>query len=453
MKEPAIRGHWSGRWAFVVATAGSAVGLGNIWKFPYMAGTNGGSAFVLVYLLCVIAIGLPLMMTEIMLGRRAQRNPVDGMAHLSAESHASRLWMGVGYLGIAAGILILSFYSVVAGWVLDYTVRAATNDFAAITATQAQAQFSAMIGNPQELLLWHTIFLFLTMLVVARGVTAGLERANKIMMPTLVTILLILLGYSLAVGEVSRSLAFMFRADFSKITPAAILSAMGHAFFTLSLGMGAVMVYGSYLQRHISIARATFYVVVADTAIALVAGITIFAIGFANQLEPAAGPGLIFQTLPIAFGHMPGGRVFATLFFVLVGFAAWTSSISLVEPAVAWLIERRKLSRARAALIIGGLIWVIGIAVLLSFNVWSEVKLLGFNIFDLLDKLTTNIMLPLGGLLMAIFAVWVMRAAHVKEELGLNERHYRYWRFATRFIAPAAIILVFLNLLGWLPGV
>jgi NSS family neurotransmitter:Na+ symporter len=287
--------------------------------------------------------------------------------------------------------------------------------------------------------------------VVGRGVTSGLERANRIMMPALIAILLILLGYSLAVGDVARSLDFMFRPDFSRITPAAVLSAMGHSFFTLSLGMGAVMVYGSYLKRHASIARASFYIVLMDTAIALVAGVTIFAIVFANGLEPAAGPGLIFQTLPIAFGQMPGGTLFASLFFVLVAFAAWTSSISLVEPAVSWLIENTRLTRPLAALLVGGLIWLIGIAVLLSFNAWGEIKLFGLSIFDQLDKLTTNILLPLGGLLMAVFAVWVMHAAHAQEELALNDRHYRRWLFVTRYVAPAAIILVFLNLAGWLP--
>lgn len=446
-----MRSHWSGRWAFILATAGSAVGLGNIWKFPYMTGTNGGSAFVLVYLLCVALIGLPLMMTEIMLGRRAQRNPVDGMARLAAEAGGSPWWKGVGYMGIAAGILILSFYSVVAGWVLDYGLRAASGDFVDMTASQATETFAAFLSNPFELLFWHSVFMLLTMLVVAHGVTSGLERATRIMMPGLILILLVLLGYSLAVGDMGRSLEFMFRPDFSSITPAAVLSAMGHSFFTLSLGMGAVMVYGSYLKRHTSIARSAMHIVLLDTGIALIAGITIFAIVFANELEPAAGPGLIFQTLPIAFGQMPGGALFATLFFVLLAFAAWTSSISLVEPAVSWLIENTRLNRARAALLVGGVIWLIGIAVLLSFNNWSEVKLFGLGIFDVLDKLTTNIMLPLGGLLMAVFAVWVMRAAHAQEELALNNRHYRHWLFVTRYIAPAAIAVVFLNLVGWLP--
>lgn len=446
-----MRSHWSNRWAFIMATAGSAVGLGNIWKFPYMTGTNGGSAFVLVYLLCVALIGLPLMMTEIMLGRRAQRNPVDGMAHLAAEAGGRQWWKGVGYMGIIAGVLILSFYSVVAGWVLDYGLRAAEGEFGGITAAQANEAFSALLADPFELLFWHSIFMFLTMLVVARGVTSGLERATRIMMPALIVILLILFGYSMAVGDMSRSIAFMFRPDFSSITPGAVLSAMGHSFFTLSLGMGAVMVYGSYLQRHASIARSAFHIVLMDTAIALVAGLTIFAIVFANELEPAAGPGLIFQTLPIAFGQMPGGTFFAVLFFILLAFAAWTSSISLVEPAVSWMIENSPLSRGRAALVVGGIIWLIGIGVMLSFNAWSDIKLFGMTFFDQLDKLTTNVLLPLGGLLMALFAVWVMHAAHAQEELALNDRDYRRWLFVTRYIAPAAIVLVFLNLLGLLP--
>jgi len=447
-----MRSHWSNRWTFVAATAGSAVGLGNIWKFPYMTGTNGGSAFVLVYLLCVALIGIPLMMTEIMLGRRAQRNPVDGMAKLARDAGASSLWRGVGFMGIAAGIMILAFYSVVAGWVLDYLWRALQGGFQAIDAEQAKNVFGALVSNPWQLLLWHTLFMFLTMFVVARGVTSGLERASSFMMPALIVLLLVLLGYSLAVGDVSKALSFMFQPDFSKLTPAAVLSAMGHAFFTLSLGMGAVMVYGSYLQRHISIARATLYVAFADTAIALVAGITIFAIVFANQLVPAAGPGLLFQTLPIAFGQMPGGAIFSVLFFLLVGFAAWTSSISLIEPAVAWLVENTAMTRMRAAVVSGIFTWLLGIGALLSFNAWSEVKLIGLNFFDLLDKSTTNIMLPLGGLLMAIFAVWVMRPEHVQEELALHDSGYKLWRFITRFVAPTAIVVVFLNLFGWLPG-
>jgi NSS family neurotransmitter:Na+ symporter len=449
MTQTPHRSHWTSRWSFILATAGSAIGLGNIWKFPYMTGVNGGSAFVLVFLACIAVVGIPLMMCEIMLGRRAQRNPADGMAALAREAGATTLWRWVGIMGLIAGLLILAFYSVIAGWVLDYVVRAASGAFKGIDGPMAQSQFNAFLAAPLELGLWHTLFIVMVMSVVARGVNSGLEKANNILMPALFAILLVLLGYSLAEGDVARSAQFMFAPDFSKVTPVVVLSALGHAFFSLSLGMGAVMVYGSYLQRHVSIARTTLFIALADTAIGLLVGLAIFALVFANGLEPAAGPGLIFQTLPIAFGLMPGGAFIGTLFFLLVAFAAWTSAISLVEPAIAWLTENTSLTRRKAALLIGLTDWVLGMAVLLSFNVWKDVHLLfGLNIFDTLDKLTTTILLPLGGLLMALFAGWVMKTRHVQEELNIGTLPYRLWRFVIRFVSPLAIIAIFLYLFG-----
>lgn len=449
MTHAAHRSHWTNRWTFILATAGSAIGLGNIWKFPYMAGVNGGSAFVLVFLACIAVVGIPLMMCEIMLGRRAQRNPVDGMAALAAEAGAPALWKWVGIVGLVAGLLILAFYSIIAGWVLEFVVRAATGSFAGIDGAAAQSRFDAFLADPLKLALWHTVFMAMTMGVVARGVNSGLEQANKILMPALFAILLVLLGYSMAEGDFARSARFMFAPDFSKVTPVAVLSALGHAFFSLSLGMGAVMVYGSYLQRHVSIARTTLFVAIADTGVGLLVGLAIFALVFANGLKPAAGPGLIFQTLPIAFGQMPGGAFIGMLFFLLVAFAAWTSAISLVEPAISWLTENTRLRRRRAAWLIGLIDWVLGIAVLLSFNAWKDVRLLfGLNIFDTLDKLTTNILLPLGGLLMALFAGWVMKTNHVQEELDVTARPYRLWRFTVRFISPLAIVAIFLYLFG-----
>jgi NSS family neurotransmitter:Na+ symporter len=449
MTQVAQRSHWANRWTFILATAGSAIGLGNIWKFPYMTGVNGGSAFVLVFLACIALVGIPLMMCEIMLGRRAQRNPVDGMQALAAEANASGAWKWLGIMGLIAGLLILGFYSVIAGWVLDYMVRAASGMFQGMDGKLAKEHFDAFLATPLELIFWHTLFIVMTMGVVARGVNAGLEQANKILMPALFAILLVLLGYSMAVGNFAESARFMFTPDFSKVSPGAVLSALGHAFFSLSLGMGAVMVYGSYLQPHISIARTTMYVAIADTAVGLLVGLAIFSLVFANGLEPAAGPGLIFQTLPIAFGSMPAGSLMGTLFFVLVAFAAWTSSISLVEPAISWIIENSSISRKRAAWMIAIFSWLLGIAVVLSFNEWKEVKLLfGLNIFDTLDKLTTNIMLPLGGLLMAIFAGWVMQTHHVREELGIAVRPYVLWRFTIRFVSPLAIIAIFMYLVG-----
>lgn len=442
---------WKNRWTFMLATAGSAIGLGNIWKLPYMIGVNGGSAFVLVFIACIFFVGIPLMMTEILLGRRAQKNPLDGMAALANEANASKRWKYIGGMGMMTGLLILSFYSVIGGWVLSYIWFALQDTFHHIDGTLAKANFEALLASPLKLMFWHATFMLLTMGVVARGVNQGLEKANNILIPTLFVILLILLGYSMAVGDFSASSQFMFAPDFSKITPVVVLSAMGHAFFSLSLGMGAVMVYGSYLQRDISIASTTIYIALADTALGLLVGLAIYSLVFANHLEPAAGPGLIFQTLPIAFGHMPGGSIIGTLFFILVAFAAWTSAISLVEPAVAWITENTQINRMQSALMIGVAVWLLGLAVVLSFNHWSGVKLLfGLNIFDTLDKLTSTILLPLGGLMMALFAGYVMQKQHVQEELGLKRIGFKAWRFTNSIIAPVAIMAVFLYLFGFI---
>lgn len=441
------RGAWNSRWSFVLATTGSAIGLGNIWKLPYMIGVNGGSAFVLIYILSILFVGIPLLMTEIMLGRRVQQNPMDAMKTLAKECNTSEAWKYVGGMGMLTGVLILCFYSVVGGWVLSYISTAAQDGFTNITAEQSSANFSALLASPLTLLLWHSVFMLITMGVVARGVNSGLEKANNFLIPALFAILLILLGYSMSVGNMQASVDFLFKPDFSKITPIATLAALGHAFFSLSLGMGSVMVYGSYLKREVSISRASIYIALADTLLGLLVGLAIYALVFANNLNPNEGPGLIFQTLPIAFGQMPWGNFFALLFFILVAFAASTSAISLIEPSVAWIVENTTINRKRAVIGLGFLIWLIGIAVLLSFSAWQDVKIIfGLSIFDTLDKLTSTIMLPLGGLLMAIFAGYFMRKNHTQEELDLKTRTYQLWRIANNVIAPAAICAVFLYL-------
>lgn len=445
------REHWSGRLAFILAAAGSAIGLGNVWKFPYMTGAGGGGAFVLVYLACVALIGLPLMMAEIMLGRRAQRNPVDTMASLAREAGVTPAWRAIGVIGLITGVLILSFYSVVAGWMFDYLVTSASGGLRNFDGEIAQARFGALLGDPGRLLLWHSAFMVMTVAVVGGGVAHGLERAVKLLMPALFAILLILLVYGLIWGDARSAVVFMFRADFAKITPAVVLAAMGQAFFSLSVGMGAMMVYGSYLARDASISRAGISVAVMDPLAALLAGVAIFSIVFAHELSPAAGPGLVLQTLPIAFGHIAGGAVLGTLFFVLLIFAAWTSSISLLEPVTAWLTEQGWAKRPWASVLLGAVIWLLGIAVVLSFNEWREVKLFGLGIFDFLDYLTTSILLPLGALLIGLFAAWVMKPVHSREELALAGVWYGAWRFALRYVAPMAIVLVFLSLIGLLP--
>lgn len=442
------RSAWRNRWTFMLATAGSAIGLGNIWKLPYMIGVNGGSAFVLVFIASIFFVGIPLMMTEILLGRRAQKNPFDGIESLALEAKVSRHWRYLGGMGMLTGLLILSFYSVIGGWVLSFISTAASGSFVGISGEQSTNAFNHLLASPLTLLFWHTVFMVMTMSVVARGVNSGLEKANNILIPALFAILLILLGYSMSVGDMQSAYQFMFSPDFSKITPVAVLSALGHAFFSLSLGMGAVMVYGSYLQRDVSIARASIYIALADTMLGLMIGLAIYALVFANHLVPNAGPGLIFQTLPIAFGQMPGGSLIATLFFILVAFAAWTSAISLVEPTIAWVVENTDISRKKATTALGLIVWLLGICVVLSFNEWQNVTLVfGLNIFEMLDKLTSTILLPLGGLLIAIFAGYFMKKDHVQEELNLKQRSFKIWLMMNNVIAPLGIGAVFLYLL------
>ena len=437
--------------AFILAVTGSAVGLGNIWKFPYVAGQNGGGAFVLVYLVCVFVIGMPVMMSEILIGRRGRRNPIATMALLGREEGSSTRWSLIGAMGVLAGILILSYYSVIGGWTLAYVLKSGSGAFSGAGANEITSIRDAFIGNWQTVGLFHTLFMGLTIFVVARGVERGLEQAVRIMVPALLLLLVILLGYSINSGHFGDGLAFMFTPDFSKLTWDSVLAAMGQAFFTLSIGMGAVMAYGAYLPEETSIAGSAAAVALADTTIAILAGLVIFPLVFANGLDPADGPGLVFITLPLAFGQMPGGAIFATLFFVLLTFAAWTSAISLMEPAVAWLVERYNRSRAEAALMIGLTIWAIGVGTVLSFNVLANFTFLRGTIFDNLDHLTINIMLPLGGVLITFFAGWIMCRNSTADELGSSGTMYKLWRILARFVAPIGILFVFLKAVGLLP--
>lgn len=442
------RNEWSSRLSYILATAGSAVGLGNIWKFPYIAGENGGGAFVLVYLACVLVIGIPIMMAETMLGRRAHQNPIHAMGILAKEANVSSIWRCFGWMGVIAGVLILSYYSVIGGWTIAYLIKATFAGFSA-DATTIKTDFDQLIANPYQLLIWHSAFIIATMGIVAQGVRGGLEKAVKLLMPASLVLLLVLVFYAMTTGKFYfEGLYFLFNPDFSKISGAAVLTAMGHAFFTLSLGMGAVMVYGSYLPKNISIARTSIYVAGADTLIALLAGIAIFPLVFANGLESTSGPGLIFETLPIAFGNMAVGWLFGILFFALLFFAALTSAISLVEPAVAWLVESGKFSRTKASIVSGFIIWILGVTVALSFNVWADFKIFDKTIFGLMDYITANLMLPIGGFCIAIFAGWMMHKRDTKDELNLTNKAYKTWSFLVRYIAPSAVLIVFLHVLG-----
>ena len=450
-KRKSLHGHWSSRMAFILAVTGSAVGLGNIWKFPYVAGQNGGGAFVLVYLACVAIIGMPVMMSEILMGRRGRRNPIATMGLLGAEEGKSANWKVVGGMGVLAGVFILSFYAVIGGWTLAYVVKSASGAFTNATAEEIASISNNFTGSWTTLGLYHTIFMGLSIFVVARGVERGLEQAVRFMVPALLFLMVVLLAYSINSGYFGQGLAFMFSPDFSKLTWDSVLAAMGQAYFTLSIGMGAVMAYGAYLPEETSITGSSAAVAIADTSIAMLAGLVIFPLVFANGLNPGEGPGLVFATLPMAFGQMTGGVFFGTLFFVLLTFAAWTSAISLMEPAVAWIVERFNHTRAQAAVMIGGLIWACGFGTVLSFNELADFKFWRGTIFDNLDHLTINIMLPLGGLLIVVFAGWVMCRNSTADELGGAGTTYRLWRMLARYVAPIGILFVFLKAVGLLP--
>jgi NSS family neurotransmitter:Na+ symporter len=441
-----MHGFWKSRWLFILAATGSAVGLGNIWKFPYITGENGGGAFVLVYLLCICIIGIPVMIAEVSMGRMGRQSPINTMKALAQKAGASPLWVTIGWMGAIAGFLILSFYSVIAGWALSYTVDMANGTFVNISAGDSGKIFGNLLGDPTQLTVWHTVFMLFTMGIVARGVNAGLEKAIKVLMPALFILLFILFGYALSSSGFSQGFAFMFDFDFSKLNSESIIVALGHAFFTLSLGLGAIMAYGAYMPDNTSVAKTVVIVALLDTAVAIMAGLAIFPIVFANGLEPSAGPGLLFQTLPIAFGKMNAGVIFGTMFFVLVSFAAWSSAISLAEPIVAWFVEKYKMSRAVAAVIIGVCAWILGLATVFSFNIWSDVTLFEKTIFDLLDFATTNVMLPLGGLLIALFASWTMSKTTMVNNVGIeNPTLFKIWHFILRFLAPVAIVAVLVN--------
>jgi neurotransmitter:Na+ symporter, NSS family len=451
VQRDSLHGFWSSRLAFVLAVAGSAVGLGNIWKFPYLAGENGGGAFVLIYLLCVFGVGLPIMMSETMLGRRGRRNPASSMALLGEEESGSSVWGLVGVSGMVASFLILSFYSVVGGWIIAYIFKLASGVFVGADAMRVSVVIEGLTGNWQQSMFWHGVFMLLTVTVVARGVQRGLELANMVMMPALILLLLVLVAFAAVEGEFAQGVRFLFAPDFSKVTAGTFLAAMGQAFFSLSIGMGCVMAYGAYLPQTISIPATTVLVVVADTSVALLSGLVVFPVVFASGLDPTAGPELIFRALPLSFGNMPAGELFGTIFFVVVTFAALTSSISLMEPVVAWSVETLGVTRARAAVVIGVITWALGLLSVLSFNLLADVRFWQGTFMDNFDYLTSNIMLPLGGLAITIFCGWVMCRNSSSNELDEGTgRIYELWRFSTRYIAPVAVMLIFLNAVGLL---
>ncbi|OHV11865.1 sodium-dependent transporter [Kushneria phosphatilytica] len=439
---------WSGRWGFVLAATGSAVGLGNIWKFPYMTGEYGGGAFVLVYLLCIAAIGIPLMMTEIAFGRRGRGSPVDAVRRVVAESGGASLWRVLGWMSMLCGFMILCFYVVVAGWSISYLWKTIFGGLNADSVEGMAAIFGANNADPLNLGFWSTLVTVVTMVIVGKGVQEGIERSVRWMMPGMVIMLGILIVYGMFSGGFGRAVDFLFGFEFDQLSSEGLLAAMGHAFFTLSLAAGAIMAYGAYLPAGKSIARTTFTVAICDTVVALMAGLAIFPIIFANGLDPASGPGLIFMSLPLAFQQMPLGTLLEIVFFVMLTMAALTSAISMIEATVAWLQESRGISRARAAWSTGIVLWLVSLLVVLSFNVTAEWTVAGRNFFDWLDYLTSRWMMPLGGLGLSLLAGFFLKSHIMRSELGLTGMHYALWFFMIRYVTPLSIVVVFIDALG-----
>lgn len=436
---------WGSRLTFILAATGSAVGLGNIWKFPYMVGESGGAAFVFVYLVCILLVGMPVLVAEWLLGRRGQKNPIDTMADMARQHRRSPIWVLVGISAVTVGSVILSFYSVIGGWSLYYTVQAGAGRFAGASVTEVEGIFKAMLASPQILLIAHSAFMLASIAIVARGLKNGVEATVSLLMPALGLLMLGLLIYAMTTGHFGEGLRYMFALDFTRIDGTTILAAMGQAFFTLSVGAGIMMAYGSYLDRKTNLLSTARSVIFFDTVFALAAGLIIFPIVFANGLQTSEGPGLIFITLPVAFAEMTGGTIIGLMFFLLLSFAALTSAISLLEPAVEFLDERTRLSRAVATVICGTLIWALGIAALLSFNIWKgPLPVVNVNFFDLLDVLTSQYMLPLNGFFVVLFVGWILDLGGVLDELGLSGVMARIWTILLRFVAPVGVASVFI---------
>ncbi|TXH48775.1 MAG: sodium-dependent transporter [Burkholderiaceae bacterium] len=440
------RDGWSGRAGFVLATIGSAVGIGSIWKFPYEVGANGGSGFLLFYLLGLALVVLPLMLAEFAIGRRGGGDPVTSMAAVAKAFGAHRGWSLAGGAGVVTGFLILSFYSVIGGWTAGYAVQTLTQGLPAPQAQAAQARFDAFLAEPWPMIGYHAVFMTVTALIVVRGVSGGIESACKVLMPLLLVLMLGLVGYAVVEGDLGATLRFLFTLDPDRIGARTVIEALGLGFFSIGVGLGLMMTYAAYSGRTVRLVEVAAVSVVADTLISLLAGFAVFPVVFAHGLDPAGGPGLVFVTLPLAFAGMPAGTAAACAFFVLVFVAALASSISMLELVVAMLVRRRGWSRRRATLLAAVACFAVGVPSALSFNVlagWHPLAgipaFAQANLFTLIDELTSNVLLPAVGLAFALFAGWALPPGALDRELLLSARAAAVLRGLLRWGAPAAI--------------
>lgn len=436
------REQWKSRTGFILAAAGSAVGLGNVWRFPYLAGEHGGGVFLALYLVFVFTIGISILLAELTIGRAAKRQPAGAFRVLGGGR-----WIGAGYFGVAAAFFVLSFYSVVGGWTLAYIVKATTGGLDGATAASARQIFETLIADPLKPVAYHGAFMALTTLVVIRGVSKGIEATSKILMSALFILLLVLVGRALTLPNAGAGLAFYLQPDFQKVTGATVIAALSQAFFSLSVGLGAMITYGSYLSMQESLPKSAAWITVIDSGVAFLAGLMIFAAVFAFGLNPAAGPGLTFVTLPTIFGQIPGGAVFAFAFFVLLAVAALTSAVSLLEVAVAYLIDEHGVNRSGAALLLGTIIFVLGIPSSLSLGVWSDFTLFGLGLMDFMDAATTKILMPLGSILLSLFTGWVVYPRLARELMHRQDGEsftvpLQVWGIVCKYLGPVAILWI-----------
>ena len=429
-----------------MASVGFAVGLGNIWRFPYVTGENGGSAFVLVYLACVAAIGVPFLMAEILLGRKGGRTPAESMARLAEQAGSTRRWAWVGHLNLLTAFTILIAYGVVAGWVLHYLFLAFTGEVVTLSSGAASlAAFDALLADVPQLVFWTLLAFCLAGAIVFAGVEHGIERAVVVLMPALFVLLVVLAVFNVFAGGMQAALAYLFTPDFSKLTPDVLLAAVGQAFFSIGVGMAGMMMYGAYLKEDVSIASSALIIVLADTLVALVAGLVIFPMVFAHGLDPAGGSGLIFQTLPLAFSQMASGTLIAALFFLLLAVAAITSIVGLLEPQLAWVVARTGWSRYRATVTVIAVLLTASLLSTLSYNHWADVTVFGSSLSAVIDFLPNQVFLPLGGLLIAVFAGYVLPRAVSAAGLGLPVRAFSAWHGLLRYVAAPAVLVILVS--------
>lgn len=430
---------------FLAAAVGSAVGLGNIWRFPYELGQNGGFAFLIVYLLCAFLIGWPLMLSEFAVGRMGQSNVAGTFIKITG----TRRWSWIGVMGAVCVLLVIGFYAVVCGWSLEYIYQAISNQFSGQTPQGLSESFTIFTTGTWRPILWLVIFLIINCAIVVGGVQEGIEKTSKVLMPFLFTIIVVLCIRSITLPGGLEGLKFLFTPDFSKITPSVILSAMGQAFFSLSLGMGCMLTYGSYMRKENNLGKTAFQVVGMDSLISVLCAMTIFPAVFALGIDPSKGPELVFITLPNVFNHIPGGYFWGILFFILLAIAALTSTISMLEVITAYVSERWNINRKATAIGTTLVIMLLAIGCSLSLGVWSDFTILGFKLFDFFDNFTAKILMPIGGVAISIFFGWVVDRKSREAELTnggvLQLKYLKLYTFLLKYIVPLAILAVFID--------